>query len=144
MINFFFVFPSTSFVLWIVRLLFRAATAFGQYLLDGLLFLQQKGADDACLYALVTAGSTVRARNGPFALRRASVRGGFQVLDPGQHRLTIGALGSVGLLGDALDLQHAPRRPDAAVRCRPGVVSGPSLTRPAVIGHDLLRNVTKK
>eukprot|EP00977_Amphora_coffeiformis_P005790 scaffold1221_cov207-Amphora_coffeaeformis.AAC.49 len=119
-----------------VCLLFGGTATFGQYLLDGLLFFQQECPDDACLDALVATRSTVGPTDLALTLRRASIGGGFQVLDARQYGLAIGTLGSGGFLGDGLEFHDAPRRTDPLVRGRSGIVRGTSLTRPTMIRHD--------
>jgi hypothetical protein len=114
-------------------------SALGQDLLDGLLLLQQEGADDALPDARGAGGAPVAPRHGPLALHGASPLGISQVLDPLEGRLAVAALRSFGGLLYALRLEDSAGGADrpVAVLLRVVRMAGPRSV-PACVRHLLL------
>jgi len=103
------------------------------------LFLEQKGAHNALLDALVTGAASVAARDGAFPLDGAANAAALQVLDSRQTDLAVAANGSLGLFGHALGNEFAARSAHAAVFVLAGVVGVASaLAGPAGVGHNFL------
>lgn len=114
-------------------------SALGQDLLDGLLLLQQKGADDALPDARGAGGAPVAPRHGPLALHGASPLGISQVLDPLERRLAVAALRTFGGLLYALRLEDSAGGADrpVAVLLRVVRMAGPRSV-PTCVRHLLL------
>lgn len=109
---------------------------FCQNLLDGLLFFQQKGANDALTNASMAQGSSVNTRYLALALLGALVLGTAQVLNALERIFAVPAFGSLAGLVDALGLQTTTRCSNCLQLVLFCVVAVARISCPAAVRHD--------
>ena len=109
---------------------------FCQNLLDGLLFFQQKGSNDALTNASMAQGSSVNARYLALALLGALVLGTAQVLNALERIFAVPAFGSLAGLVDALGLQTTTRCSNCLQLVLFCVVAVARISCPAAVRHD--------